>query len=92
MSSMVNRMASQALNSPPEERYRVQLDTLSNMGFVDRQANIQGRFMAEWAIPSLSLTSPKTDLFDFSALIATAGDVNAAIDRLLTQNQPNQQS
>ena len=43
MSSMVNRMAEQGLNSPPEERFRVQLETLTSMGFVDRQANIQGK-------------------------------------------------
>jgi hypothetical protein len=35
-------MAEQGLNSPPEERFRVQLETLTSMGFVDRQANIQG--------------------------------------------------
>ena len=43
MASMVNRMAEQGLNSPPEERFRVQLETLESMGFVDRQANIQGK-------------------------------------------------
>ena len=42
MASMVNRMAEQGLNSPPEERFRAQLETLESMGFVDRQANIQG--------------------------------------------------
>ncbi len=42
MASMVSRMAEQGLNSPPEERFRIQLDTLESMGFVDRQANIQG--------------------------------------------------
>ena len=42
MASMVNRMAEQGLNAPPEERFRVQLETLTSMGFVDRQANIQG--------------------------------------------------
>jgi len=67
MNSMVNNMASQGLNSPPEERFQSQLETLASMGFVDRQANIQ-------------------------ALIATYGDVNAAIDRLLNARQPGQQS
>jgi len=68
MNSMVNNMATQGLNAPPEERFQTQLETLSSMGFVDRQANIQ-------------------------ALIATYGDVNAAIDRLLNSGQqPGQQS
>ena len=42
MASMVSRMGEQGLNSPPEERFRVQLETLTSMGFVDTQANIQG--------------------------------------------------
>merc|ERR1719461_2616149 len=63
MNSMVSNMANQGLNAPPEERFQSQLETLSSMGFVDRQANIQ-------------------------ALIATYGDVNAAIDRLLNSRQP----
>lgn len=68
MNSMVSNMATQGLNAPPEERFQTQLETLSSMGFVDRQANIQ-------------------------ALIATYGDVNAAIDRLLNSGQqPGQQS
>lgn len=67
MNAMVNRMADQGINTPPEERFRTQLETLASMGFVDRQANIQ-------------------------ALIATYGDVNAAIDRLLNSRQPGQQS
>jgi len=61
MQQMVTGMAGQGLqgpNNPPEERFRAQLETLTSMGFVDRQANIQ-------------------------ALLATYGDVNAAIDRLL---------
>lgn len=42
MQQMVTSMAGQGLNTPPEERFRVQLETLASMGFVDRQANIQG--------------------------------------------------
>ena len=45
MNSMVTGMANQGLNAnvpPPEERFSTQLETLANMGFVDRQANIQG--------------------------------------------------
>merc|ERR1712154_109218 len=67
MQQMVTSMAGQGLNSPPEERFRVQLETLTSMGFVDRQANIQ-------------------------ALMATYGDVNAAIDRLLNSRPDGQQS
>ena len=43
MSQMVTGMASQGLNNPPEERFRTQLETLTSMGFVDRQANIDGK-------------------------------------------------
>lgn len=55
---------SNVLNSsqPPEERYRSQLEQLTSMGFLNREANLQ-------------------------ALIATFGDVNAAVERLL-QSQP----
>lgn len=73
MNSMVTGMANQGLNTgvnapPPEERFQTQLETLANMGFVDRQANIQ-------------------------ALMATYGDVNAAIDRLLnSRSAPGGQS
>ena len=42
MQQMVTSMAGQGLNTPPEERFRTQLETLASMGFVDRQANIQG--------------------------------------------------
>ena len=43
MNSMVAGMANQGLNAPPpEERFQSQLETLASMGFVDRQANIQG--------------------------------------------------
>jgi len=47
---------------PPEERYRSQLEQLTAMGFINREANLQ-------------------------ALVATFGDVNAAVERLL-QNRP----
>jgi len=66
MQQMVTSMAGQGLNSPPEERFRAQLETLTSMGFVDRQANIQ-------------------------ALMATYGDVNAAIDRLLNSRPAGDQ-
>ena len=29
---------------PPEERYRAQLEQLTAMGFVNRDANLQGKF------------------------------------------------
>ena len=45
MQQMVTSMAGQGLNAPPEERFRTQLETLASMGFVDRQANIQGMYI-----------------------------------------------
>jgi len=71
MNSMTTVMANQPSNlngPPPEERFRTQLETLTNMGFVDTQANIQ-------------------------ALLATYGDVNAAIERLINStSSPGGQS
>jgi len=73
MNTMTTGMANQGLTTggnapPPEERFQTQLETLTSMGFVDRQANIQ-------------------------ALMATYGDVNAAIDRLLnSRSAPGGQS
>ena len=37
-----NVSSPQGLNNPPEERFSGQLEQLASMGFVDRQANIQG--------------------------------------------------
>lgn len=51
-----------ANTQPPEERYSSQLEQLSAMGFVNREANLQ-------------------------ALIATFGDINAAVERLLNSGQ-----
>jgi ubiquilin len=48
-----------ASSQPPEERFRVQLEKLRDMGFTDQQANIV-------------------------ALQATSGNLDAAIDRLLS--------
>ncbi|XP_034195843.1 ubiquilin isoform X2 [Osmia lignaria lignaria] len=68
MARMVSAMAlnqgvdGQSAALPPEERYRVQLEQLTAMGFVNRDANLQ-------------------------ALIATFGDINAAIERLLSNGQ-----
>ncbi|XP_041762523.1 ubiquilin-1 [Anopheles merus] len=64
MSRMINGMASGTAdtNIPPEERYRLQLDQLTAMGFANREANLQ-------------------------ALIASFGDINAAIERLLALGQ-----
>lgn len=68
MARMVSAMAlNQGLEvdgqvAPPEERYRAQLEQLTAMGFVNRDANLQ-------------------------ALIATFGDVNAAVERLLANGQ-----
>ena len=58
---------------PPEERYATQLEQLAAMGFVDRAANIRGSFIR---------LCHQFHTF-FVALIASFGDVNAAIERLL---------
>ncbi|XP_037640469.1 ubiquilin-4-like isoform X1 [Sebastes umbrosus] len=64
MQQMLQMFAGGGPSSPPsqlqtpEVRFQQQLDQLSTMGFIDRQANLR-------------------------ALIATGGDVNAAIERLL---------
>lgn len=45
MSRMLGGMAAgNNPNQPPEERYSSQLDTLSSMGFANREANLQGEF------------------------------------------------
>ncbi|KAG8262034.1 Ubiquilin-1 [Homalodisca vitripennis] len=65
MARMVSQMSAQGPNAssqPPEERYRSQLEQLTAMGFVNREANLQ-------------------------ALIATFGDINAAVERLLANSQ-----
>ncbi|XP_043259628.1 ubiquilin-4 [Colletes gigas] len=66
MARMVTAMALDGVDGlpvpPPEERYRAQLEQLTAMGFVNRDANLE-------------------------ALIATFGDINAAIERLLSNGQ-----
>jgi len=43
--SQISSMSAQsgANTQPPEERYRAQLDQLTAMGFVNRDANLQGK-------------------------------------------------
>ncbi|PNF28124.1 Ubiquilin-1 [Cryptotermes secundus] len=67
MARMISSMSAQsgANNQPPEERYHAQLEQLTAMGFVNRDANLQ-------------------------ALIATFGDINAAVERLLQSRQMSQ--
>lgn len=43
MNGMTNGTANQQL--PPEERYQNQLEQLSSMGFVNREANLQGKYI-----------------------------------------------
>lgn len=43
MNRMVVGMTQNQNNQPPEERYRTQLETLAAMGFVNREANLQGK-------------------------------------------------
>jgi ubiquilin len=40
-SQMLNMMASNTLNQPPEQRFAAQLEQLASMGFINREANIQ---------------------------------------------------
>ncbi|KAK9508229.1 hypothetical protein O3M35_007935 [Rhynocoris fuscipes] len=67
VASALQRVMGNNSSLPPEERYRSQLDQLTAMGFLNREANIQ-------------------------ALIATFGDVNAAVERLLSNGQLQPQS
>lgn len=63
MARMVAGISSQNDNNlPPEQRYQAQLEQLTAMGFLNREANLQ-------------------------ALIATFGDINAAVERLLALGQ-----
>lgn len=63
MARMVAGISSQNDNAlPPEQRYQAQLEQLTAMGFLNREANLQ-------------------------ALIATFGDINAAVERLLALGQ-----
>ena len=39
---MIGQMRAGDVNQAPEQRFASQLDQLASMGFVDRQANIQG--------------------------------------------------
>ncbi|PBC32296.1 Ubiquilin-1 [Apis cerana cerana] len=56
---------------PPEERYRAQLEQLTAMGFVNREANLQDIYI----------------FVNVYTLIATFGDINAAVERLLSNGQ-----
>ncbi|CAF4038114.1 unnamed protein product [Rotaria sp. Silwood2] len=39
---MLNMMSNQNINTPPDQRYAVQLEQLVSMGFTNREANLQG--------------------------------------------------
>jgi hypothetical protein len=39
-----------ANNQPPEERYHAQLEQLTAMGFVNRDANLQGKIHWDFAL------------------------------------------
>lgn len=46
MGGMGGGMGAQTASTvPPEQRFASQLEQLANMGFIDRQANIQGWFI-----------------------------------------------
>lgn len=40
-SQMLNMMGNQSISQPPEQRFAAQLEQLGNMGFINREANIQ---------------------------------------------------
>lgn len=40
-SQMLNMMGNQSISQPPEQRYAAQLEQLSNMGFINREANLR---------------------------------------------------
>ena len=42
-SQMLNMMANNTINQPPEQRFAAQLEQLASMGFINRDANIQGK-------------------------------------------------
>lgn len=83
MLRMMNGVTNQGnTTQPPEERYQSQLEQLTAMGFVNREANLQGKLMIFFS--KLFINS----LFVFlTALIATFGDINAAVERLLALGQ-----
>ena len=102
MSQMMGQMRAGNPDQPPEERFASQLEQLASMGFVDRQANVQGK---EYSLTNknnydtattrikLEVLTKKATLSCtplISALIATMGDVNAAVERLLASNVQGQ--
>jgi len=40
-SQMLNMMGNQSISQPPEQRFAAQLEQLGNMGFINREANLQ---------------------------------------------------
>ena len=92
MSQMMGQMRAGNPDQPPEERFASQLEQLASMGFVDRQANVQGSCQFLLNIERqrrLCYILIINDL-SISALIATMGDVNAAVERLLASNVQGQ--
>lgn len=71
---------SSATSVPPEERFRNQLETLSNMGFPDTQRNIRALVR-----PSTQGNNIRVLLTIFQNQTLTGGNVDAAIDLLLGQ-------
>lgn len=81
MSRMVSSMTQNQNNQPPEERYQSQLEQLAAMGFVNREANLQGKNLFFLKMKIFN------KIYNFLALIATFGDINAAVERLLALGQ-----
>ncbi len=61
-----------------EVLYQSQLEQLQNMGFFNRQANLNGQFRL-----LVRRFSFKLLMLFYLALVETGGDVNAAVNRLL---------
>lgn len=81
MTRMMNGMSQNNTNQAPEERYRSQLEQLTSMGFINRDANLQGLFINFFFINLF------INILIVSALTATFGDINAAVERLLALGQ-----
>lgn len=89
MMRMLNGMSNNAdTTQPPEVRYQSQLEQLASMGFANRDANLQGKHgKGEREKEPLGKILYLIILFSSAALIATFGDINAAVERLLSLNQ-----
>ncbi|KAK2564687.1 Ubiquilin-1 [Acropora cervicornis] len=81
---MTQMMQAMTQTQNPEVMYRTQLEQLSQMGFVDRARNIQGLLRILYHSVLTNQSPNVLNLINCKrALVATGGDLNAAIERLL---------